>query len=193
MPASDSSENACSDELRGRLDALVLDQLGASIESVESVAAGLGSRHFFRLGLSSGAASAIARVDMPEDPGLRPPGVAAEPPLEPIREHLETNGLPVPKRLAASDGIELLEDVGQLTLEDVAANGESPERSALYGRAIDLIIDGIDEHELVGYKIHGKYNPADLATKSHPQKELQRLMQCFNLRAYPKGPDTQSD
>ncbi|MEE3332238.1 MAG: phosphotransferase [Myxococcota bacterium] len=139
MPASDSSANACSDELRGRLDALVLTQLGVSIESVESVAAGLGSRHFFRLQLSSRGTSAIARVDMPEDPGLRPPGVAAEPSLEPIRAHLEANGLPVPKRLAACDGIELLEDVGRLTLEDVAANGESPERSTLYGHAIDLI------------------------------------------------------
>lgn len=139
MPASDNSANACSDELLVRLNALVLEQLDRSIEAVEAVAAGLGNRRFFRLQLSGGAASAIARVDMPEDPGLRPPGVAAEPSLEPIRAHLEAAGLPVPRRLAACDGIELLEDVGMRTLEDVAANGESPERSALYARAIDLI------------------------------------------------------
>ena len=139
MPAPDSSANACSEELRGRLDALVLDQLGTSIESVESVAAGLGSRLFFRLQLSSRALSAIARIDMSEDPGFRPAGVAAEPPLEPIRAHLETNDLPVPKRLAAGDGIELLEDVGRLTLEDIAANSEGSERSTLYAHAIDLI------------------------------------------------------
>ncbi|MCA9510300.1 MAG: phosphotransferase [Myxococcales bacterium] len=105
--------------------------------AIEPLRAGLGARRFFRaraLGTSA-PRTAIARVDMPEDPALRPAGVAPEPPLEPIRALLESRGLPVPRRLAHERGIELLEDAGDLTLERVAREAPAHERRALYARA----------------------------------------------------------
>ena len=71
------------------------------------------------------APTLVARVEAPEDPAGRPAGVAAEPPLEPIRALLEREGLPVPRRLGADDGVELLEDVG-----DRLARGARAARSA---------------------------------------------------------------
>lgn len=139
MSEPSDAKTACEDDLRSRLTKLVHAELGTSIDSIDAVAAGLGSRRFFRLHLSGETPTAIARVDMPEDETLRPAGVSAEPPLEPIRAHLESCGLPAPRRLAAADGIELLEDVGDCTLEDVANGNDTELRTELYERAMELI------------------------------------------------------
>lgn len=120
-----------------RLGPLVEASTGRGIVSLEPVAAGLGLRVFVRVHLDGPPHTLIARIDAPEDPASRPAGVAAEPPLEPIRAHLEAAGLPVPGRLGAlpardeAPGIELLEDLGDDTLERVA-HREPARRDAWY-------------------------------------------------------------
>ena len=136
-----ADENALADPLTHRIGALCRASLGAGTESCRALSGGLGARRFFRVTLDIAPFSLIARCEMPEDPSLRPPGVAPEPPLEPIRRLLETSGLPVPKRYGADEraGIELLEDLGDSTLEDRAARAPVSERRALYAQACALL------------------------------------------------------
>jgi aminoglycoside/choline kinase family phosphotransferase len=129
-------------ELEARLRESVRAALGAEVERIESLPDQLGARHFFRLALAnSSVASLIARVDRPEDPGNRPAGVAAEPPLEPIRALLERSGCPVPGRYGGDPeaGIELLEDVGDVSLLAAAAGASESERHSLYDEACGLV------------------------------------------------------
>ncbi len=119
------------------LERLAAGAVGGRTERCEPLAAGLGLRRFFRLHLEAAAVpSLIARVEAPEDPAGRPAGSAPEPALEPIRAHLEAHGLPVPRRLGAAPGIELLEDLGDLTLEQ-AVRGDAAERSGLYRQVLE--------------------------------------------------------
>jgi aminoglycoside/choline kinase family phosphotransferase len=110
--------------------------LGSPVARVEPVGGGIGHRAFHRLYLADGR-TAIARTDR----GEPAPGVLPEPPLEPLRSFLEAHGLPVPRRLGGSaDGeIDLLEDAGSTTLEDVAARAASAVRRPLYEEACDGI------------------------------------------------------
>jgi aminoglycoside/choline kinase family phosphotransferase len=129
-------------QLRSDLKALVADTLGGcEIENIEAVPAGLGARRFFRLRLGAPAArSAIARVEAPEDDSLRPPGVPPEPALEPLRSFLEQSDIPVPACLGRSPerGIELLEDLGDESLEVLATRASEPERRRLYSQACSV-------------------------------------------------------
>jgi len=128
--------------LEARLARLAREALGASLAEIVWLEPGLGRRRFARLKLEGGApASAIARIEAPEDPAGRPPGVAPEPPLEPIRALLEQRGLPVPARYAsdAQAGIELLEDVGDDSLREVAARASRAERRRLLEETCDLV------------------------------------------------------
>lgn len=134
--------------VRRALDRLVRRSLGARVTSAVPIAPGLGTRRFYRLalepispvaGAGAGAGppvprSAIARVDAPEDPSRRPAGVAPEPPLEPIRRFLEVSDVPVPAGYGRDEdaGIELLEDVGDTTLEQVARTADDATRRRLY-------------------------------------------------------------
>jgi hypothetical protein len=129
-------------ELESRLRRLVERRLGARVDAVEWLPAEIGLRRFARVHLAQGRpATLVARVEAPEDPAGRPPGAPPEPPLEPIRALLERSGLPVPARLGADEaaGIELLEDVGPLTLAAAAAAADAAERRALYEEACDLV------------------------------------------------------
>src|SRR5215470_15877323 len=85
---------------------------------IEWLPGALGLRRFARIHARSG--TAVARIEAPEDPAGRPAGVAPEPPHEPIRALLERAGLPVPGRLGGDPaaGIDLLEDVGPLSLQN---------------------------------------------------------------------------
>jgi aminoglycoside/choline kinase family phosphotransferase len=128
--------------LRDTLSRLARDALGAELLAAEPLAAGLGLRRFFRLRLRGGAAaSAVARVEAPEDPAGRPAGVPPEPALEPLRTLLERAGLPVPARLGgdAAAGVELLEDVGDVSLASAAAGAAPEDRRALYAEACALV------------------------------------------------------
>jgi aminoglycoside/choline kinase family phosphotransferase len=130
------------ERLEASLRSLVAGALGARIAHVEWLPGQLGLRRFARLSLAGGpVASLVARVEAPEDPAGRPAGVAPEPPLEPIRALLEREGIPVPARVAADErsGIELLEDVGELSLAAAAASCPPAERRALYEEACDLV------------------------------------------------------
>ena len=133
-----------------------------AIDRIEWIPAGVGLRRFARVRLAGTAAPAsiIARVDAPEDPAGRPDGLPPEPPLEPLRALLERSGLPVPRHFGSHSGlgggsglagggsggavdmlggVELLEDLGSVSLEVAASAATPDERRALYVEACDLI------------------------------------------------------
>jgi len=110
---------------------LVAATLGLEPSSIEGIAAGLGTRRFYRVllpidrAVAGMPASLIARVEAsPEDGTSSPTGAVLdadlawlpEPPLEPIRARLEAAGLPVPAAYGRTDRIDLIEDVGSDTL-----------------------------------------------------------------------------
>ena len=101
------------DTCPAQLTQLVEKALGRQIASVDHVPPGLDSRRFYRLGLAGKAlpSTLIARVD---------PNPSAGSDLEPIRALFARHDLPVPGRLASARGIELLEDLGDESLEQLA-------------------------------------------------------------------------
>jgi len=116
--------------------------LGADAARIEWLPGELGLRRFARVHLTGGThATAIARIEAPEDPAGRPAGAPPEPPLEPIRALYEAAGLPVPARFGADPaaGVELLEDVGERPLRDAVAAADDRERRTLYEEACDLV------------------------------------------------------
>jgi aminoglycoside/choline kinase family phosphotransferase len=108
---------------------------GLEPQRIEWLPAALSLRRFARIH-ATGGATAVARIEAPEDPAGRPGGVAPEPPHEPIRALLERAGLPVPRRLGGDPaaGIDLLEDVGSVSLQ-----GVSTDRADLYREACELV------------------------------------------------------
>jgi aminoglycoside/choline kinase family phosphotransferase len=126
----------------GAIAQLARKALGAEIQELEPLPPGLGARRFYRVHLSGvGPARLIARVEAAEDAGLRPAGVAPEPPLEPLRSFLEEAGVPVPRSFGRDPerGIELLEDAGPRSLEQLAQALDAPERRSLYAEACALL------------------------------------------------------
>ncbi|MDP6977686.1 MAG: phosphotransferase [Myxococcota bacterium] len=139
------------DELRDALADWIANRWNAKLANITPIAPGLGTRRFYRVRVSDGSAPAealVARVDAEEDPAKRAPSVAPEPPLEPIRQLLETSGIPVPRRYAHASELrtEFLEDVGDRSLERAAHEVDVEERRALYGRACEIVVrlQGID-------------------------------------------------
>jgi aminoglycoside/choline kinase family phosphotransferase len=123
-----------------RVRASVEACLGEPVARLEPLASGLGTRTFLRVALASTPPrSLIARVESEEDPAGRPSGAAPEPPLEPTRAALEAAGLPVPRRLGRAQGIELLEDLGDDSLDVITAGASPARRRALYHEALGLI------------------------------------------------------
>ena len=105
---------------------------------IEWMPAELSLRRFARVHLAGPApASLVARVEAAEDPAGRPAGVPPEPPLEPIRRHLEDAGLPVPASYGIDEarGIQLLEDVGTLSLRDAVPALRAEARWELHAEA----------------------------------------------------------
>jgi len=133
-------EAALPPELEQAVRALVRGALGAEIRALEPLAGGLGLRRFLRLRTDGEPASLVARIEAPEDPARRPSGLAPEPPLEPLRSFLESQGIPVPRSFGrdAARGIDLLEDAGPTPLRDAVAACASGIRS-LYEEACDLV------------------------------------------------------
>jgi len=123
------------DELR----LFVAAVLAAPVERVERIAGGgVGHRGFFRVTLAAGRPrTLVARVDR----GEPAPGVLPEPPLEPLRSFLETQGIPVPRRLGGDAGrqIDLLEDLGEISLADAVA-ADPASRRGLYQEACDWVV-----------------------------------------------------
>ena len=117
-----------------RVGETVRTALGREVLRVELIPGALGLRRFARVWLEGDPATLVARIGAPEDPAGRPPGIAPEPPLEPIRALLESGGLPVPRRLGADAdaGIELLEDVGSVSLAEALLDSPAGEREAFY-------------------------------------------------------------
>ena len=102
--------------------------LGAKLQRMEEIPAGLSGRRFFRLFLE-GHSTAVARVD-----GPTPPGRSPEPPLAPLHRVLERGGLPVPRRYGGdtAGGIDLLEDLGERSLEHIARVASPARLRAVY-------------------------------------------------------------
>jgi hypothetical protein len=117
-----------------RIAEVVRACLAREVVRVEPLPGALSLRQFARVWLAGEPRSLIARVDAAEDPAGRPPGIPPEPPLEPIRALFEAGGLPVPRRLGgdARAGIELLEDLGSVSLRQLAAGADAAQRDALY-------------------------------------------------------------
>ena len=124
--------------LDAELRELIRSQLGLEVEAFEPLCGGAGHRRIFRLWVRGGAPrTLVARVDR----GDPPPGVAPEPPMEPVRAFLEAHRLPVPRRLGGDPArdIDLLEDLGSRELLE-ALRGATPElRRELYTEACDLV------------------------------------------------------
>jgi aminoglycoside/choline kinase family phosphotransferase len=142
------SESRSSQESDAIIAGLVADQFGVGVSRIEPLRGALGLRSFSRIWLEpsetapeSTPETLIARIDAPEDPAERPAGIPPEPPLEPIRALLESEGLPVPRRYAAdpAHGVELLEDLGQVSLADFAGTAGEPELESLYTEACALV------------------------------------------------------
>ena len=114
--------------------------LGGRVRGLVPIAAGLGTRRFYRVELAEcDVSSAIARIDQPEEPSFRPEGVAPEPELEPVRQWMEDGGLPVPRSYAREAGLDLLEDLGSQNLRDAALESDPATRVDLYRAATRLV------------------------------------------------------
>jgi aminoglycoside/choline kinase family phosphotransferase len=132
---------------RVKLASIVRAEYGRQPEAIEPVAAGLGSRRFYRVRFDKKGhpATLIARIEArekghgkptPIDP-TEPPAWLSEPPIEPLRSFLEAAGLPVPHSYAhlPEHGIDLLEDIGDRTLADAREST----RNDLYREACELV------------------------------------------------------
>jgi aminoglycoside/choline kinase family phosphotransferase len=126
---------------------LVAAQLGGEVSRIERLHGALGLRSFSRVWLETSETkrestpkTLVARIDTAEDPSRRPAGIPPEPPLEPIRALLEAEGLPVPRRFAGDParGVELLEDLGEISLADHARTASEAELESLYAEACEL-------------------------------------------------------
>ena len=139
--ASGQSRNETED--RANLESLLRSRLDRAPSSIERIAAGLGTRRFYRVHFSEGEPSSlIARIEPSENPvrdldSNEAPAWLPEPALEPLRQFLEDAGLPVPLCFAhlPDRGIDLLEDVGHRTLMDVRGQ----ERIDLYRSACSIV------------------------------------------------------
>jgi len=130
------------------LEDILRSRLGWTATRIESMPAGMGTRRFHRIFLEGdGPATLVARIEaestnpatlsteVPIVPDA--PGWLSEPALEPLREFLETAGLPVPRSHLhlPEAGIDLLEDVGDQTLGDLTGS----RRDDLYREACGII------------------------------------------------------
>lgn len=122
------------DDLALRVRQTVRTQLGREALRIELMPGALGLRRFARVWLEGDPETLVARIGAPEDPAGRPPGIPPEPALEPIRALMESGGLPVPRRLGsdADADIELLEDVGTVSLAETLSGSSAIEREDLY-------------------------------------------------------------
>lgn len=127
--------------LQKRVAEIVRASLGRAVTAIEPLTGQLGLRRFWRVSLDGHPDRAIARIDAPEDAAGRPAGIPAEPALEPVRSLLESAGLPVPRRYGgeADGSIELLEDLGDVSLRDAVDDASPAARQVLYREACDLV------------------------------------------------------
>jgi len=141
------SQNRSSQESDAIIADLVAAQFGVAVARIERLQGALGFRNFSRVWLETSKTkresipeTLVARIEAAEDPGRRPAGIPPEPPLEPIRGLLEAEGLPVPRRFAGDPvrGVELLEDLGEVSLADLARTASEPELESLYAEACEL-------------------------------------------------------
>jgi len=126
-----------------KLVSIVRAEIRRPPDAIEPIAAGLGSRRFYRIRFEQGEPTTlIARVEAQTDGNsvtlpTEPSDWLPEPPLEPLRSFLERAGLPVPRSYAhlPQYGLDLLEDVGDRTLADA----DQSARDDLYRKACELV------------------------------------------------------
>ncbi len=141
------AETDATKEQREQLVSIVRTELGRPPDAIEPIAAGLGSRRFYRVRFAGGEPKTlIARVEARTEnddqhhgkpASMEPPAWLPEPSLEPLRTFLEAAGLPVPRSYAhlPEHGLDLLEDVGDRTLADASESM----RNDLYREACELV------------------------------------------------------
>ena len=130
-------------EQREKLSSIVRAECGRPPVAIEPIAAGLGTRHFYRVRFEEGEPrTLIARVEARAENDKRPHSKQPdawlpEPSLEPLRAFLEAAGLPVPRSYAhlPEAGVDLVEDVGSRTL----ASAPDSARSEHYREACELV------------------------------------------------------
>jgi hypothetical protein len=141
------SQNRSSQESDAIIADLVAARFAVAVSRIEPLQGALGLRNFSRVWLETSKTkresipeTLVARIEAAEDPGRRPTGIPPEPPLEPIRGLLEAEGLPVPRRYAADPArsVELLEDLGEVSLADLARTASESELESLYAEACAL-------------------------------------------------------
>jgi aminoglycoside/choline kinase family phosphotransferase len=141
------SRSQVAQESNATIAELVHAEFGVAVSKIERLRGALGFRNFSRVWIEapetkdeSTPETLIARIEAAEAPTGQPAGISPEPPLEPIRALLEAEGLPVPRRYAAdlARGVELLEDLGEVSLEDFARSASGPELESLYTEACAL-------------------------------------------------------
>jgi aminoglycoside/choline kinase family phosphotransferase len=116
--------------------------LGGRVERLAELTPGLGTRRFFRVTLTGAeVATLMARVEPRPAPAPDAHGNLPEPPLEPLLGFLEAHGLPVPAHYGGDSdaGIELLEDLGDLSLERAANTLSAADRRRLYELACAIV------------------------------------------------------
>ena len=116
--------------LEKKLRDYVTQQLGRAPSQIQKLEAGLGTRQFFRLQFSHAKPrSCIARIESNNNERSTPLTYA---PLEALRNELRTRGLPVPRSFGHNDdGIDLLEDGGELDLAQAMKNNPSTQEALL--------------------------------------------------------------
>lgn len=132
----------------GQISDLVTAKLGIEVVGVEPLAVGIGTRSFYRVTTRGQPATLIARIEADEDPRGRPPGIPPEPGLEPIRSLLAGAGLPVAEHLGGDgDRTDLLEDLGEASLQQTLATASPAARSALYREIVGWVpvLQGLEE------------------------------------------------
>ncbi len=102
------------------------------------------SRSYYRL---AAPGSSLVAMVLPPDAGKseeasKPGAAPAELPFLDVHRWLERGGTPVPKilRVALDEGVLLLEDLGDVTLEAALLQRGEAARERLYGEAIDLLV-----------------------------------------------------
>jgi len=140
-------QNPASRESEAIIASLVGARFGVGVARIEPLEGALGFRKFSRVWLETTGTKAestprslVARIEADAGPVRQGAGLPPEPPLEPIRALLEAEGLPVPCCYAsdAARGVELLEDLGDVSLVECARRASRSELESLYAEACEL-------------------------------------------------------
>jgi aminoglycoside/choline kinase family phosphotransferase len=123
-----------------------LEISGAKEGAVHTMGGDASNRRYHRVRLVGGQQPSLVVMELPSEAKVSEEGprVAAESelPFLNVHRYLKKGGLPVPEvhRYMASEGLIYLEDLGDVTLEQVVLGGDDKTRLRYYRAAIDLLV-----------------------------------------------------